>query len=157
LGRLPVDLQALTPFQQAVLRKTAEIPPGEVRPYGWIAREIGRPGAVRAVGSALSRNPIPVLIPCHRVSRSDGTIGRYAYGPEMKRDLLRHEGLDPDEVEDMAARNVRFVGSANGDEYCFPTCRHVREIRPDNRIEFASVQSAMDAGYHPCSVCRPAA
>ena len=59
LGSLPVDLSGLSEFQQAVLRKTAEIPPGELRPYGWVAREIGKPGSTRAVGTALNRNPVP--------------------------------------------------------------------------------------------------
>jgi O-6-methylguanine DNA methyltransferase len=157
LGRLPVDLSNLTDFQQAVLLKTAEIPPGEIRPYGWIAKEIGKPGAVRAVGSALNRNPIPVLIPCHRVGRSDGHIGEYAYGPRMKRSLLEHEGLDPDEVEALADRGVRYVGTRNGHDYCLPTCRYVKRIYPENRVEFRSAKSAADAGYTPCSVCRPEA
>ncbi|HMD02828.1 MAG TPA: MGMT family protein, partial [Candidatus Baltobacteraceae bacterium] len=67
---LRYDLSACTPFEAAVLRKALDIPRGEVRPYGWVAREIGNPKAVRAVGTALARNPIPVLIPCHRVVRS---------------------------------------------------------------------------------------
>lgn len=157
LGRLPVDLSALTDFQRAVLRKTAEIPPGELRPYGWVAREIGKPGAVRAVGSALNRNPVPILIPCHRVSRSDGAIGDYAYGPAMKRGLLAHEGIDPDELEAMAGRGVRFVGSRNDHAYCHPTCRYVGQIRAHNRVEFRSRGAAEAAGYHPCKACRPAA
>ena len=88
LGRLPIDLSSIGEFQRKVLEKCAEIPPGEIRPYGWIAREIGNPGAVRAVGTALGRNPVPVLIPCHRVVRTDGRIGNYAYGSPMKRELL---------------------------------------------------------------------
>ena len=76
--RLQFDLRRLSPFERDVLRKTLEIPRGEARTYGWIAREIGRPGAVRAVGSALNKNPIPLLIPCHRVVRSDGQIAAQA-------------------------------------------------------------------------------
>src|SRR3981189_984362 len=75
--RLRFDLRGLTPFEQAVLRKTREIPRGEIRPYGWVAREIGHPAAVRAVGTALANNPIPYFIPCHRVVRTDGKIGNY--------------------------------------------------------------------------------
>jgi O-6-methylguanine DNA methyltransferase len=71
----PIDLDTLTEFEQAVLRKTMEIPYGEVRPYSWVAREIGRPKAVRAVGSALAGNPVTFVIPCHRVVRADGHIG----------------------------------------------------------------------------------
>src|SRR5215472_10328810 len=94
--RLRFDMSALRVFEQDVLRKTAEIPRGEVRSYAWVAREIGRPRAVRAVGTALANNPIPFLIPCHRVVRSDGALGQYsAGGPEVKRAILRQEGLDP--------------------------------------------------------------
>lgn len=92
-GKLPVDLRSVTEFQRQVLETTATIPKGEVRPYGWVAREVERPGAVRAVGSAVARNPIPLIIPCHRVIRSDGHIGNYSLGgPHNKIELLEHEG-----------------------------------------------------------------
>lgn len=77
---LPLGLNTLTPFQQWVLTKTAEIPRGEVRSYGWIAQAIGRPQAHRAVGRALARNPLPFVIPCHRVIRADGRLGAYSGG-----------------------------------------------------------------------------
>jgi O-6-methylguanine DNA methyltransferase len=157
LGRLPVDLSELTPFQRQVLETTATIPRGELRSYGWVAREMGRPGAVRAVGSALNRNPVPVLIPCHRVGRSDGTVGEYAFGPEMKRELLRFEGLDPDALDDDAARGVRLVGSDTTHIFCVPTCRNARRITDAHRVEFRSESGAAGAGYRPCKVCRPAA
>ena len=92
--RMRFDLRGLTPFAQAVLHKTLQIPRGQVRPYGWVAREIGHPAAVRAVGTALANNPIPYFIPCHRVVRSDGVIGNYGMGgPREKRRLLRLEGV----------------------------------------------------------------
>jgi O-6-methylguanine DNA methyltransferase len=87
-----IDLRGVTAFERSVLEKTREIPRGEVRPYAWIAREIGHPRAVRAVGSALSRNPVPLLIPCHRVVRSDGSAGQYIFGSAVKRALLKMEG-----------------------------------------------------------------
>lgn len=157
LGRLPVDLSSIGEFQRKVLEKCAEIPPGEIRPYGWIAKEIGNPGAVRAVGTALGRNPVPVLIPCHRVVRTDGRIGNYAYGPTMKRALLEHEGLDPETIETAAQRGVRLVGSDTTGIYCFPTCRHAKRITEAHRIEFRSEAAAQADGYRACKVCRPAA
>lgn len=155
LGRLLVDLAALTPFQQDVLRATATIPRGEIRTYGWIAREIGRPGAGRAVGSALNRNPVPVLIPCHRVGRSDGTIGEYAFGADMKRELLEAEGVDTVAVSARANRGTRFVGSDTTHIFCFPTCRNARRITDAHRLEFRSAAAALDSGFRACKVCRP--
>jgi O-6-methylguanine DNA methyltransferase len=68
----------LTEFELAVLKATLEIPFGETRSYAWVARRIGQPRAVRAVGSALRKNPWPLIIPCHRVIKSDGNPGKYA-------------------------------------------------------------------------------
>ncbi|KQM17303.1 bifunctional transcriptional activator/DNA repair enzyme AdaA [Novosphingobium sp. Leaf2] len=87
---IPLDVQG-TAFQEAVWRELQRIPPGETRTYGQIAAAIGRPGAVRAAGSANGANAVAVLIPCHRVIRSDGTVGGYAYGDAIKRELLRRE------------------------------------------------------------------
>jgi methylated-DNA-[protein]-cysteine S-methyltransferase len=89
---VPVDLSGVGSFQRRVLEACATIPVGQVRPYGWIATEIDNPGAVRAVGTALGRNPIPLVIPCHRVVRSDGAVGNYAFGADIKHDLLVREG-----------------------------------------------------------------
>jgi O-6-methylguanine DNA methyltransferase len=157
LGALAVDLDSLGEFQRKVLEKCAEIPPGEIRPYGWIAAEIGNPGATRAVGTALGRNPIPLLIPCHRVVRSDGTIGNYAWGSAMKRQLLESEGIDTETIEDAARRGVRVVGTDTTGIYCYPTCRHARRTQPQHQIEFRSAGAAKEAGYRACKVCRPAA
>ena len=78
-------------FTRAVWRACARIPKGEVRTYGWIAKQIARPGAARAVGQALGANPFAPLIPCHRVIAADGSLGGYAGGLEMKRRLLKSE------------------------------------------------------------------
>ena len=91
-GGLKVDISSLTEFEQAALKKAAEIPPGEVRSYGWIATQIGHPAAARAVGQAMARNPIPLLYPCHRVVDSSGALHNYAYGLELKARLLEMEG-----------------------------------------------------------------
>ncbi|HYG70525.1 MAG TPA: methylated-DNA--[protein]-cysteine S-methyltransferase [Anaeromyxobacteraceae bacterium] len=80
-----------TAFQQEVWRALCAIPPGETRSYAEIARAIGRPGAVRAVGAANGQNPIAIVVPCHRVIGSDGTLVGYAGGLDTKRWLLRHE------------------------------------------------------------------
>ena len=91
---LAYDLSELGAFEQDVLAAAATIPRGEARPYAWVAREIGRPRAVRAVGSALGRNPVPLLIPCHRVVRADWSTGDYVFGRAVKAELLAREGFE---------------------------------------------------------------
>jgi O-6-methylguanine DNA methyltransferase len=88
---LRYDIAGLSSFTKAVLKETVYIPYGQVRTYQWIADRLGKPKAARAVGSALARNPLPIIIPCHRVVRGDGRIGRFALGSEWKKRLLRLE------------------------------------------------------------------
>lgn len=90
----PVDLARAGPFEREVLAELRRIPAGQVRSYGEIARAVGQPGAARAVGTACARNPVPLLIPCHRVVRSDGGLGGYSLfgGVNLKRRLLESEG-----------------------------------------------------------------
>lgn len=84
----PADFKELTPFEWAVLKATSEIPFGETRTYAWVAKRIGKPKAVRAVGQALRRNPWPLLIPCHRVIKSDGSLGKYAGKDDGRKKFL---------------------------------------------------------------------
>lgn len=88
----PIDLSAASPFVQRVLRATAKVPFGRLASYKTIARDIGDPKATRAVGNALGHNPVPIVIPCHRVIRSDGSLGGYTGGTRIKRQLLSLEG-----------------------------------------------------------------
>jgi len=92
---LPLDLDRLTPFQVMVLQAARRIPSGSVSTYGQIAQAIGSPKASRAVGQALGRNPVPIVIPCHRVIASDGSLGGYSGGGglQSKRFLLGLEGI----------------------------------------------------------------
>jgi O-6-methylguanine DNA methyltransferase len=153
-----VDLAGLNDFQRRVLAKTMEIPHGEVRPYAWVAQEIGHPRAQRAVGTALAHNPIPFVIPCHRVVRSDGHIGQYgAGGPSSKRAVLAWEGVDPDELERLANAGVRYFGSDTTRIFCFPTCRHARRVTDRHLVRLRSAEDAQAIGYRACKVCRPAA
>jgi methylated-DNA-[protein]-cysteine S-methyltransferase len=89
--RLRLDLDGLSDFQHAVLGETARILYGETVSYGELARRIGRPGAARAVGGALNRNPLPLVIPCHRVVGTGGALVGYAGGLDRKRALLELE------------------------------------------------------------------
>jgi O-6-methylguanine DNA methyltransferase len=156
--RMRFDLRGLTEFEQAVLRKAMEIPRGEVRPYGWIAREIGHPAAVRAVGTALANNPIPYFIPCHRVIRSDGVIGNYGGGgPEAKKAILKLEGVRLAHLQELARSGVRYEGVRSTKVFCFPTCYHAKTAKPHNVVLFHDEAEAHAAGYRPCKHCRPAA
>lgn len=155
--RLQFDLRGRTDFQAAVLRKTREIPRGQVRPYQWVAREIGYPAAVRAVGSALATNPIPYFIPCHRVVRTDGVIGNYGGGgPEAKKSILTLEGVELKRLERLARSGYRYEGVRSTKVFCLPTCHHGRRAHEENFVFFRGEAEARAAGYRPCKSCRPA-
>ncbi len=91
---IKIAMQKGTPFQRAVWRVLQTIPYGEVRTYQWVAKKIGRPKAVRAVGNACGANPLPVIIPCHRVIASDGSLGGFSGGLRRKKRLLKREGFN---------------------------------------------------------------
>jgi methylated-DNA-[protein]-cysteine S-methyltransferase len=91
-GLAPRAWNGLTPFQREVYLAVSRIPRGQTRSYQWVAKAIGRPGAARAVGNALNRNPFAPRVPCHRVIRADGALGGFAGGPARKRRLLLQEG-----------------------------------------------------------------
>jgi O-6-methylguanine DNA methyltransferase len=152
---LRFDLRGRTPFEQDVLTAALRIPRGEVRSYAWIAAAIGRPGAVRAVGSALGRNPVPVVIPCHRVVRTDGRVGDYVWGGSVKQAILTAEGIDVVEVERLGAAGVVFTGSDTTHIFCVPTCRDARRTTPAHTVRFRSAAAASAAGYRPCRHCEP--
>jgi methylated-DNA-[protein]-cysteine S-methyltransferase len=88
-----LNLSRLNKFAEKVLMHTCIIPRGRVTTYSGVAARIGAPGAARAVGTALANNPFPLVIPCHRVVRSDGSLGGFGGGIEMKKDLLNKEGV----------------------------------------------------------------
>jgi methylated-DNA-[protein]-cysteine S-methyltransferase len=88
-----LDLGGATFFQRKVWQAARLIPRGETRSYAWLAGRIGQPGAARAVGQALGRNPLPVVVPCHRVLAADGGLGGFSGGLDMKRLLLGLEGV----------------------------------------------------------------
>lgn len=150
-------LSGLGEFQRAVLRAAARIPRGEVRPYGWVAREAGAEGATRAAGTALGHNPVPFVVPCHRVVRADWTLGRYsAGGTAVKERVLRSEGVEVDRLAALAGRHVRFQGSRTTHIFCLPTCYSGKHLRPANLVDFGGEAEARAAGYRPCQLCRPA-
>jgi methylated-DNA-[protein]-cysteine S-methyltransferase len=89
-----LDLSEATPFQRFVWDATRRIPYGQTESYGWIAHKIGKPGAARAVGQALGKNPLPIIVPCHRVISSGGNLGGFSGGLTIKKRLLALEKRD---------------------------------------------------------------
>lgn len=99
LLKVAIDLEGLPAFTRSVLELLREVPPGQVVTYGELASRAGSPRAARAVGSVMARNPLPIIIPCHRVVASDGTLGGFAGETRgealaLKEELLRYEGWD---------------------------------------------------------------
>ena len=88
-----LDLAPATPFRRAVWEATRSIPYGETRSYSWVAHNIGKPRALRAVGQALAHNPVPIVVPCHRVVNKNGNLGGFGGGLDMKKRLLEIEAL----------------------------------------------------------------
>ena len=150
------SLAGLDAFDREVLLKTFEIPRGEVRSYAWIASQIGRGGETREVGASLAANPLPLLVPCHRVVRSDFELGWYnCGGRRAKRAMLAHEGVDVDLLDELARGRARYLGSHTAGAFCHPTCLAAREIPATHRVLFRSPEGAKAAGYRACEVCRP--
>ena len=145
----------LTDLERDVLTLLPKIPRGEVRTYEWVARQVGRPRAVRAVGSILARNAVPLVVPCHRVVPSAGGIGNYAFGSAMKRELLQREGVDVEGLEKLQQKGVKFIGSATTKIVCFPTCKDAKRIREENRVPFHGAVEAAQKGFRPCRRCQP--
>ena len=148
---VPVDLSAVPAFQRGVLEAARAIPFGEVRPYRWVAAEIGHPKAARAVGGALGSNPVPLIIPCHRVISSAGGFGGYLFGTGVKARLLTLERMTPSLVGNPETRRVCRLG-------CPPRRVSRWQSEGESRwVAFASLDEARRAGYRPCKLCRPAA
>jgi methylated-DNA-[protein]-cysteine S-methyltransferase len=145
----------LSDLERDVLDTLTKIPRGEVRTYEWVARQVGRPKAVRAVGTVCARNHVPFVVPCHRVGPAAGGVGNYAYGSALKRELLRREGVDVDALEQLGREHVRYIGSKTSKVVCFPTCKDAKRIRDENRVPFRAAGEALEKGFRPCKRCQP--
>lgn len=140
---LPVDLSRVPGFERRALDVAAAIPYGEVRTYKWIAERLGSADAARAVGSAMAGNPVPILIPCHRVVRTDGGLGGYTFGLSRKEALL---GLE--------RSTAPLVGCPSTRVACRLGCPVERGAPAAERIAL-SVTAAAEAGYRSCHACQP--
>jgi methylated-DNA-[protein]-cysteine S-methyltransferase len=155
----PLDLRlAGSAFHRRVLAATAGLPYGAVTSYAHIAREIGRPAAVRAVAQALRRNPVPIAVPCHRVIGSNGALVGYAGARvTIKERLLAVEGipLRRGDIAIRVARETMYVRAGRGRDYCLPTCGSLPTLTLARLTLFATPDAARSLGLEPCPDCRP--
>ena len=157
LGR-PVDLGLATgEFQRAALARLHELPVGALLTYNALARAIGSPSSQRAIGNAMGANPIPIYVPCHRVVRSDGSIGNYGGGVERKLKLLRAEGfaLGAATRSDAHIPASAVWGHRRSHIFCRPACPAFKRSDPSNSVIFADPRTAQRNGMRPCRVCHP--
>jgi methylated-DNA-[protein]-cysteine S-methyltransferase len=156
----PLDLRlARSDFHRTVLRATSEIPYGALMSYAGVACEVGRPSATRAVAQALRWNPLPIVIPCHRVVGATGNLTGYS-GDKigLKQRLLSTEGVHIEHGHEMPQVNpdAMYVGEPNDRWYCLPTCPSLETLaHPRRLVFFGTKQRAEGAGREPCDTCRP--
>lgn len=150
-----LDVKRTTDLERKVLTTLHRIPRGEVRTYSWLAQQVGRPKAVRAVGNIVARNAVPYIVPCHRVVPATGGVGNYIFGSAAKRELLEREGVDVAGLDALARKQIRFIGSQTTHIFCFPTCRDARRIRQENQVPFHAAAEAVAKGFRACKRCEP--
>ncbi|MGH7324785.1 MAG: methylated-DNA--[protein]-cysteine S-methyltransferase [Candidatus Rokuibacteriota bacterium] len=156
----PLDLRlARSDFHRTVLQATAEIPYGAVMSYAGVACEVGKPSATRAVAQALRWNPLPIVIPCHRVIGTSGALTGYAGNKvDLKQRLLTTEGIRVGTAHHapQVAPDAMYVGEPNDQWYCLPTCSSLESLQhPSRLLYFGSRERAEALGREPCSTCRP--
>jgi methylated-DNA-[protein]-cysteine S-methyltransferase len=151
------DMLVRSEFQRDVLRVTADIPYGSVMSYQGIAAALGQPKATRAVAQALRRNPVAIVIPCHRVVGRTGHLTGYAGGLDRRRALLAHEGVP------LVVRSggifidtaQMYVGWRTERAYCKPHCPSLEALTPDNMLLISPQASVVREDFVACDVCHP--
>ncbi|OLC16183.1 MAG: hypothetical protein AUH29_05585 [Candidatus Rokubacteria bacterium 13_1_40CM_69_27] len=156
----PLDLRlARSDFHRTVLQTTASIPYGAVMSYAGVACEVGKPAATRAVAQALRWNPLPIVVPCHRVVGTSGSLTGYAGNKiELKQRLLATEGIPTVKAHDefQIPRDTMYARYPGDDSYCLPTCPSLSTLEhPHQVVFFGSRARAEAAGLQPCTTCRP--
>ena len=159
---MPLDLRG-PEFYRRVWREVADVPYGETRSYGEIARSLGAPQSGRAVGAANGANPVAPLVPCHRIVGSTGQLTGYGPGLPLKRRLLVMENVMPDSATSYDAWMARIserlgtdtwvIGARSTGIYCRPTCSAARRSRPAPNPVFATRAGAEAGGYRACRLC----
>ncbi|HLW70027.1 MAG TPA: methylated-DNA--[protein]-cysteine S-methyltransferase [Candidatus Binataceae bacterium] len=154
IAHRPVDLSLVaSDFQRRALSRLRKVPAGAVTTYQALAGAAGSPAAQRAIGNTVAVNPIAIYVPCHRVIRSDGSIGNYGGGVERKLALLRAEGFAADRTRRIPAEAV--YGHLGTRIFCRPSCSAAKRARRDRMFIFAAPDRAAAAGMRACKLCRP--
>lgn len=154
LAARPLDLSLVaTAFQRRALTRLRKVPAGAVTTYRALAAASGSPSAQRAIGNTVADNPLPIYIPCHRVIKSDGSIGNYGGGVERKLKLLRAEGFGVD--RGMRIPPGAVYGHMVTRVFCRPTCSAARRARLERMLIFSDTKGAAAAGMRPCKLCSP--
>ncbi|MFQ5520198.1 MAG: methylated-DNA--[protein]-cysteine S-methyltransferase [Candidatus Methylomirabilia bacterium] len=155
----PLDLRLIrSDFHRAVLQATAKIPYGAVVSYAGLAREVGKPAAVRAAAQALRWNPLPIVVPCHRVVGTSGSLTGYAGNRVgVKERLLATEGIPTRRMtrDFQIVREAMYVRYPGEEEYCLPSCPSLSSLAPARLTLFGSRARAEAVGLAPCTTCRP--
>jgi O-6-methylguanine DNA methyltransferase len=149
-----VDLSLIeSEFKRRALTQLRKVPAGAVITYQALAAAVGNPDSQRAIGTTMATNPVPIIIPCHRVIRSDGTIGNYGGGVANKIKMLRAEGFEVGPDLRLPSRAV--MGHRVTRIYCDPQCSAAKRANPSRAYIFADAAHAAHAGLRPCKLCHP--
>jgi O-6-methylguanine DNA methyltransferase len=155
LDNQKVDLSIVeSDFQRRALARLRSVPSGSVITYQALAAAIGNPNSQRAIGTTMATNPIPLFVPCHRVVRSDGTVGNYGGGVDRKLQLLELEGFRVGRDLKMPADAV--LGHRGTHIFCRAECSAAKRADASRALIFASAEAAKHAGLRPCKLCNPA-
>ena len=150
----PVDLSLVeSDFQRRAYTLLRKVPAGAVITYQGLAATAGHPDAQRAIGTSMATNPIPIFVPCHRVIKSDGTIGNYGGGVDNKIKLLRAEGFEVGRDLRLPSRAV--MGHRHTKIFCRPGCSAARRADPNNALLYADSGHARHEGLRACKLCKP--
>jgi len=150
----PVDLSLVeSEFQRHAYMLLRRVPAGAVITYHGLAAIAGHPDAQRAIGTTMATNPVPIFVPCHRVIKSNGTIGNYGGGVDNKIKLLRAEGFEVGRDLRLPSRAV--MGHRHTKVYCRPDCSAARRADPDNALIYADSRHARHEGLRACKLCKP--
>lgn len=150
----PVDLSVVeSDFQRHALERLREVPIGSVISYSGLAAAVGRPDSQRAIGNTMASNPVPIFVPCHRVVRSDGSIGNYGGGVDAKVRMLRIEGFEVGPDLRIGPRAV--LGRRGTGIFCRPQCESIARVDSSRMLIFADAKAAIHAGLRACRQCQP--